>query len=156
VNRKNLQIVANGEAYVDKTNELLWEALRIESDSSGHVFFVSHHTGNVLGYQHGSVACAYNANRLEWLVEPITPDPMSLILLHTSFPKLFKQVIRKHQQRQQCVICFAMNADIILTPCGHVCLCKEDADKLATNMQLVKCPLCRQQVTSTNKVFLNR
>jgi len=56
----------------------------------------------------------------------------------------------------QCVICLAMNADIIIIPCGHVCLCKEDADKLVTNMQLVECPLCKQQVTSTNKVFLNR
>jgi len=97
-NGKNLQIVANGDAYVTNTNELLWEAFHIESDASGHVFFVSHHTGNVLRIgDRGGRACAYNANRLEWermLVEPVTPDPKDLILMQTSFPGLFKQVIK--------------------------------------------------------------
>lgn len=55
----------------------------------------------------------------------------------------------------QCAICLAMNANIILIPCGHVCLCQEDADKLVTNKQLVECPICRQAIKSTNKVFLN-
>jgi hypothetical protein len=55
----------------------------------------------------------------------------------------------------QCAICLAMNANIILIPCGHVCLCQEDADKLLTNKQLVECPICRQAIISTNQVFLN-
>jgi hypothetical protein len=95
MNRKNLQIVANGDAYVTNTNELHWEAFKIESDASGHVFFVSYHTGNVLG-DRGGRACAYNKNCLEWermLAEPINPDQESLILLQPSFPKLFEQVI---------------------------------------------------------------
>ena len=54
-----------------------------------------------------------------------------------------------------CVVCLSLNADIILIPCGHVCLCHEDADKLAANRQLVNCPLCNHAVASTNKVFLN-
>lgn len=57
--------------------------------------------------------------------------------------------------QSQCAICLSMNASIILIPCGHVCLCKEDADKLVTNKQLIECPICRQAILSTNKVFLN-
>lgn len=55
----------------------------------------------------------------------------------------------------KCAICLAMNANIILIPCGHVCLCKDDADRLRRNQQLLNCPLCRQDISSTNEVFLN-
>lgn len=55
----------------------------------------------------------------------------------------------------QCTVCLGRNANIILIPCGHVCLCQEDADKLKANKQLNACPICRQSITSTNKVFLN-
>jgi hypothetical protein len=55
--------------------------------------------------------------------------------------------------RPQCAICLAMNASIILIPCGHVCLCKVDADKFVTNQQLVKCPICRQAILSTKRSF---
>jgi hypothetical protein len=30
----------------------------------------------------------------------------------------------------QCTVCLGRNANIILIPCGHVCLCQEDAEKL--------------------------
>ena len=55
----------------------------------------------------------------------------------------------------KCAICLAMNASIIIIPCGHVCLCKEDAMKLRRNEQLLNCPICRRNVTGTNEVFLN-
>jgi len=55
----------------------------------------------------------------------------------------------------QCTVCLCKNANVILIPCGHVCLCQDDADKLKASNQLVTCPICRQSITSTNKVFLN-
>jgi hypothetical protein len=55
----------------------------------------------------------------------------------------------------QCTVCLSRNANIILIPCGHVCLCQDDADKLKANQQLLTCPICREAVSSTNKVFLN-
>jgi len=55
----------------------------------------------------------------------------------------------------KCAICLAMNASIILIPCGHVCLCKDDAERLRRNQQLLNCPICRREVISTNEVFLN-
>ena len=55
----------------------------------------------------------------------------------------------------QCAICLEMNASVILIPCGHVCLCKDDAERLRRNQQLLSCPICRRAVTSTNEVFLN-
>jgi len=55
----------------------------------------------------------------------------------------------------KCAICLSMNASIILIPCGHVCLCKDDAERLRRNQQLLHCPLCRNDVQSTNEVFFN-
>jgi hypothetical protein len=55
----------------------------------------------------------------------------------------------------KCAICLDMNASIIIIPCGHVCLCKDDAENLRRNQQLLNCPICRVEVNSTHEVFLN-
>jgi hypothetical protein len=55
-----------------------------------------------------------------------------------------------------CSVCLGNNADTILLPCGHVCLCQKDAESLSASGQLSKCPICSQRVENTNKVFFTR
>ena len=44
-----------------------------------------------------------------------------------------------------CVICLDQKKEVILSPCGHFCLCNACCSKLDTRMR--KCPLCRQLIT---------
>lgn len=45
-----------------------------------------------------------------------------------------------------CVICLDRKKEIILSPCGHFCLCNTCCSKLDTRTR--KCPMCRQIITS--------
>jgi hypothetical protein len=47
-----------------------------------------------------------------------------------------------------CVICLDMPKEIILSPCGHFCLCKTCSSKLSDVSHQRKCPMCRQVVVS--------
>ena len=46
-----------------------------------------------------------------------------------------------------CVICLDAPAEMALVPCGHQCVCREDAQKVAT------CPVCRTPVREMLRVF---
>ncbi|XP_011500475.1 PREDICTED: mitochondrial ubiquitin ligase activator of NFKB 1 [Ceratosolen solmsi marchali] len=49
---------------------------------------------------------------------------------------------------QLCVICMTNPQEIILLPCGHVCLCIDCSMNYTST-----CPICRETVTQTNPVF---
>ena len=46
-----------------------------------------------------------------------------------------------------CVICLDAPAEMALLPCGHQCVCQEDAQRVAT------CPVCRAPVRERLRVF---
>ncbi len=48
---------------------------------------------------------------------------------------------------RQCVVCMERPKSHVLLPCGHLCLCEEDAQVA------VSCPLCRLAVSSRHSVF---
>ena len=55
-----------------------------------------------------------------------------------------------------CVVCLQPKADTILIPCGHVCLCADDANRMKNSINgLNECPMCKRAVTTTNIVYLN-
>ena len=54
-----------------------------------------------------------------------------------------------------CSCCQENNACIVLLPCGHICLCEKDADRMAQLQSPLKCPSCNQEVASRSKVFFN-
>mmetsp|Transcript_91881 Transcript_91881/g.134279 ORF Transcript_91881/g.134279 Transcript_91881/m.134279 type:complete len:205 (+) Transcript_91881:490-1104(+) len=53
-----------------------------------------------------------------------------------------------------CVVCMECVGDHAFLPCGHRCVCKEDADALRLKPPL-KCPLCREPAVSCVKIFSN-
>ena len=54
----------------------------------------------------------------------------------------------------KCKICYINKSNIATKPCGHVVMCKECSDKL--ELYEYKCPLCRQYILDTLKVYLDR
>ena len=53
----------------------------------------------------------------------------------------------------ECIICSVNPKEVILKPCGHVCICCACAEKLCLPSGRVKCPVCRIEA-ETSKVFI--
>lgn len=56
---------------------------------------------------------------------------------------------------QRCVVCLVRNREVIVLPCGHVCLCADCM--VLINQQNVlqrKCPMCRQQIEQIARAFV--
>ena len=51
-----------------------------------------------------------------------------------------------------CVVCFDAPKDHIIVPCGHMCVCASCAEQL-TKTRTPTCPVCREPIRETVKVF---
>jgi hypothetical protein len=56
------------------------------------------------------------------------------------------------EEETQCVVCFDAPKDHILVPCGHQCVCGACAEQL-TRTRTPTCPVCREPIRETVKVF---
>jgi Zinc finger, C3HC4 type (RING finger) len=54
-----------------------------------------------------------------------------------------------------CVVCQEYKANVILLPCGHICLCEEHETAMKSSNKLSTCPCCQQPVSATHKAFFN-
>ncbi|XP_014217084.1 mitochondrial E3 ubiquitin protein ligase 1 [Copidosoma floridanum] len=50
---------------------------------------------------------------------------------------------------QLCVVCRSNPREIVLIPCGHVCLCEDCSLDVSTN-----CPICRNYISQKNAAYL--
>ncbi|VVC96616.1 unnamed protein product [Leptidea sinapis] len=50
---------------------------------------------------------------------------------------------------QLCVVCSENPKEVILLPCGHVCLCEDCSDNIQD-----KCPICRERIDSRAPAFI--
>jgi hypothetical protein len=55
-------------------------------------------------------------------------------------------------EETQCVVCFDAPKDHIIVPCGHQCVCEACAE-LLTKTRTPMCPVCREPIIQTMKVF---
>ena len=55
-------------------------------------------------------------------------------------------------EETQCVVCFDAPKDHAIVPCGHQCVCAGCAE-LLTNTRTPTCPVCRDPIQQTVKVF---
>jgi uncharacterized coiled-coil protein SlyX len=56
---------------------------------------------------------------------------------------------RLQTQDRKCSVCFDREAETVLMPCRHCCLCADCAD----HATLDRCPLCREPVASRLRIF---
>ncbi|KAK4012107.1 hypothetical protein OUZ56_021204 [Daphnia magna] len=56
---------------------------------------------------------------------------------------------------QRCVICLVRNREVIVLPCGHVCLCA-DCMVLINRQNILQrnCPMCRQRIEQIARAFV--
>ena len=60
----------------------------------------------------------------------------------------------KEMKKHLCIICLANNQEIILSPCGHKCICENCYYKLIYKNQISNCPVCRNPIKSiVSKIF---
>jgi hypothetical protein len=55
-------------------------------------------------------------------------------------------------EETMCVVCFDAPKDHIIVPCGHMCVCASCAEQL-TKTRTPTCPVCREPIRETMKVF---
>jgi hypothetical protein len=55
-------------------------------------------------------------------------------------------------EETMCVVCFDAPKDHAIVPCGHICVCEACAEKL-TKTRKPTCPVCREPIQQTMKVF---
>jgi hypothetical protein len=66
-------------------------------------------------------------------------------LLHS----MVEGAVAANRPPRECVVCLDLSASIACVPCGHLCVCLGDADKLHD-----ECPVCRSHIDSTLRVFM--
>ena len=59
--------------------------------------------------------------------------------------------VAKRYCEERCVICLEAKCDTIMLPCGHQCVCFEDATKCW--LEKKQCPVCQARVVSFRHVF---
>jgi hypothetical protein len=57
-------------------------------------------------------------------------------------------------EETMCVLCLDAPKDHIITPCGHQCVCGACAEKLKRVKRNPACPICREPINATCKVFV--
>lgn len=62
-----------------------------------------------------------------------------------------RQMVREKDLRdeQLCVVCRTNPREIILLPCGHVCLCEDCSLDISTD-----CPICRRFIKQKNAAYI--
>jgi len=52
-----------------------------------------------------------------------------------------------------CVLCLDKVANIVVAPCGHLCMCDHCLPSFKTSPVCNKCPMCNRHIDSTLKVY---
>jgi hypothetical protein len=55
-------------------------------------------------------------------------------------------------EETMCVVCMDAPKEYAIVPCGHQCVCEACAERL-TKTRTPKCPVCREPIQQTMKVF---
>jgi uncharacterized membrane-anchored protein len=53
-----------------------------------------------------------------------------------------------------CSVCLVEAAEVVIQPCGHVCICRDCANTLMEHIDN-KCPICRSKIKRIQNVYLS-
>jgi serine/threonine protein kinase len=83
-----------------------------------------------------------------WSADPdVRPTMLEILsVLSPATADMAEDEAQQKEEENLCIICLDRHRTHILIPCGHWCLCEEHA-------QQGKCPICRTDVASSNRVF---
>ena len=61
---------------------------------------------------------------------------------------------RNEDSKSACSVCLTEIVEVVIQPCGHVCVCKDCANKLMEN-PVKNCPICRNKIKRIQNVYLS-
>lgn len=61
--------------------------------------------------------------------------------------------ISEHEGKTTCSICYKNKINILLEPCGHICLCEQCLSELGNYSKY--CPICRQSINNSKKIYFS-
>ena len=53
----------------------------------------------------------------------------------------------------RCTVCLDNVREVLLHPCGHVCVCQDCSDRLKYGDN--QCPICRKNISSISKAYIS-
>ena len=65
--------------------------------------------------------------------------------------KLDKQL---DETDNRCNVCMADTREVVVQPCGHVCLCRNCALKIMSDFDR-KCPICRRKIKKIQNIYMS-
>ena len=68
--------------------------------------------------------------------------------------KTHDDVDQKGTIKGSCSVCLVETAEVIIQPCGHVCMCRDCSNTLMENGDK-KCPICRSKIKRIQNVYLS-
>ena len=75
-------------------------------------------------------------------------DPTTTVHVQLFIPLQAPAPASAGEDNKVCVVCMDAPLQMVLVPCGHMCVCEECAQ------QISQCPICRKPTQSTMKVFI--
>lgn len=99
--------------------------------------------------------CSSCGNSTISILEHHTP-PTSETSIIASIEEATKQTTTEtvvSSEWPECCICMDKKSNVVLIPCGHMCVCDVDAEKLKSKYG-GQCPVCRQTATLFQRVYM--
>ena len=68
----------------------------------------------------------------------------------------------KKESTNRCSVCLSNPCEVVLQPCGHVCLCRDCVTQISSTNTLArtqssgKCPVCRSSIESHHNIYLSQ
>jgi len=76
------------------------------------------------------------------LIEITDEDPSSTLIVPESTNVVAR--VFETEDTSECVVCYDKDYDVVLAPCGHLCLCGWCAQKIYNSTR--ECPMCRSHI----------
>jgi len=61
--------------------------------------------------------------------------------------------LSEYDGKTTCSICYKNKINILLEPCGHICLCEQCLSELGNYSKY--CPICRQAINNSKKIYFS-
>ena len=143
------------------------ERLTIENNISTslrfHIDFWRYITNNIAAIVESNTIRFLTVKEIMWFVgrpevkRNANPKDLKHLLLSAQVAELTNPrpsastIERLSKASKLCVVCKEKIPERLVEPCGHLCLCRECADKLQKGNSK-RCPLCQDEFTSISKV----
>ncbi|OWA50775.1 hypothetical protein BV898_15281 [Hypsibius exemplaris] len=138
-----------GEGYLGASRPALAMKLHLRARFAGSYADVLSEIQKQIAFDAWSTAADY-LKMVKQSVEDtnVTVALTSALAKAQRFSEIEEQLLASVPSERLCVVCQVKLKTVAFNPCGHLCVCTDCADH-----GFATCPVCREDVTSTIKIF---